>query len=442
MNKSRSVKNSVKNASLVALCLLMLLLCVASWLSGLGIAQMPADSLLRRVHDHMFGGASGYELRSSGVAAADPAQVALTVDGQLTAVQYSLSEVDAGVQAVRTVWSEALGGGSTLDAVEEDEFDRALAAGDCALLHYDGAIPVSAIAGWFGGRWENDLAVRTLLYAAGENRLYVRGADGALYAAGTKVDSGSWQNAQREFRGQPCAFSGKQYAVLPETLLFDRETLSFPLLMPAENDLFGEASDVSLQTLLSAFSYTPHARFYPEQDDTIRVFVDNASTLRISGGGEVQYTASGTGGTVFAYEEGKADGVDALDAQIDCARLVLDTALRATDAETRGSLYAVQQTSGLTTLVFMQTYNGVPVLSGTDFATFVFRDGALVSATVSLQKFLADDTRQTVMPAKQAAVSATESQNELIVAYRMQDGVYRPARYFLAGSADAATTDS
>ena len=57
------------------------------------IAQMPADNLLRRVYDQLFGGAVGYELRSSGVAAAEPSQLALTVDGQLYGVQYNLTDV-------------------------------------------------------------------------------------------------------------------------------------------------------------------------------------------------------------------------------------------------------------------------------------------------------------------------------------------------------------
>ena len=78
----RSVKNTAKNISLVTLVLLLAVLCAANWLIGMNIAQMPADNLLRRVYDQLFGGAVGYELRSSGVAAAEPSELALTVDGQ------------------------------------------------------------------------------------------------------------------------------------------------------------------------------------------------------------------------------------------------------------------------------------------------------------------------------------------------------------------------
>lgn len=50
----------------------------------------------------------GYEIRSSGVSAADPAQMALTVDGKLYGVQYNLTDIDAGITATRSLWSQAL----------------------------------------------------------------------------------------------------------------------------------------------------------------------------------------------------------------------------------------------------------------------------------------------------------------------------------------------
>ena len=67
----RSAKNTAKNISLLVLCGLMGVLCAVNWLMGLNIAQMPADSALRRLHDRFVGGAVGYEIRSSGVSAAD-----------------------------------------------------------------------------------------------------------------------------------------------------------------------------------------------------------------------------------------------------------------------------------------------------------------------------------------------------------------------------------
>ena len=137
-----------------------------------------------------------------------------------------------------------------------------------------------------------------------------------------------------------------------------------------------------------------------------------------------------------AYEEGEVRGQSALDAQLDCARLILDEALRAGETETHAALYAVQRSGDTTTLTFMQLYGGVPVLGESDFASFSFaEDGTLVSATVQLQRFAARSTQRTVLPARQAAAGAGEGARSLMVAYRAQDGVYVPARYYLSSAA-------
>lgn len=428
-----SAKNTAKNISLIALALLLCLLCAANWLVGLNIEQMPADNLLRRAYDHLFGGAVGYELRSSGVAAADPAQLALTVDGRLYGVQYSLTEIDAGLAAVRPVWAQALSDG-TLGESAEEELVAALRAGDCALLRYHGAIPLSAIAGWMGGSWQDggELTVETLVYAAEAERLFVRASDGTLYSAVAQVEQSALDSAQQAFRGLPCALSGDAYAVYPETLLFDSETLTLPLLDEVGVDLFAPQSGAGLEGLLTAFGFSAYTEFYSEQNGQVRVFVDNASTLRVSASGLLQYASTGEDSTVYAYEQGEVSGQSALDAQLDCARLILDAALRAGECDTHASLYAVQQSGRQTTLAFMQLYGGVPVLGESDFATFRFTDdGALASATIHLQRFAAQETRRTVLPARQAAAGASAEERGMMVAYRAQEELYAPARFYL-----------
>lgn len=429
----RSVKNTAKNVSLIVLVMLLLTLCAANWLTGLNVAQMPADSLLRRAHDHLFGGAVGYELRSSGVAAAEPVQLALTVDGQLYGVQYNVTEIDAAAAAMRDLWAQVLTGSELVPAALE-ELNAALRAGDCAELRYHGAIPLGAIAGWMGGVWEDgsETYVETLLYAAGTERLFVRTADGALYAAPAKADKSVLESAQDAFRGLPCKFSGEAYTVYPETLLFESEALSLPLLGTQPLNLFSTRSGTGLEELLQAFGFTAYADFYAEQNDQVRVFVDNVSTLRVGAAGLLQYASSAENTTVRAFEEGEVSGQSALDAQMDCARLILDAALRVGETNTHASLYAAVQEEGQTTLVFSQMYGGVPVLGENDFATFTFEGGALVSATVRLQRFAAQDTSRIVLPARQAAAGAMGEACGLMVAYRArEDGAYVPARFYL-----------
>ena len=432
----RSAKNTAKNLSLIALAVMMAVLCAINWLASLNIAQMPADSVLRRLHDRILGGAVGYEIRSSGVAAADPAQMALSVDGKLYGVQYNLTDIDAGITATRTLWSQALSGRRP-EPAEEEELLTALRAGSCALLRYHGAIPMQSIAGWLGGTRQNidGLQVETLVYAAGVQRLFVRTSDGTLYAADAGVTQNALEEAQRNFRGLPCAFAEDAYAVYPETLLFDGEALSLPILTAAKMNLFAAQSGSGLEDLLGAFGYTAYTDFYNEQEGQVRVFLDDTSTLRLSASGLVQYAAAAGSATVYAYEDGEIIGAAALDAQMDCARLILDAAQRAGDTDTHASLYAVEQNGSETTLIFLQMYGGVPVLGENDFATFTFEGSALRTATIRLQKFENAGEKQTVMPARQAAAGASGAACGMMAAYRLEDGRYVPSRFYLKNTA-------
>ncbi len=431
MNAPRGpARNLAKNLLLLTLALLLVVLAAANWISGLNFSQVSADNFLRRAYDRFQGETSGYELRASGVAAADPSQIALSVDGQLYGVQYNLTELDAGLKAMRPLWSQVLSGG-VLQPTEEAGLIAALESGGCAMLRYHGSAPLSVVAGWLGGEWDDSTPVKTLIYAEGPERLFVRARDGSLYSASAQVGKEVMDKACEAFRGLPCEFSGSDYAVYPETLLFDNENLSLPLLTASPPTLFEPQSGAGLETLLGAFGYTPYSRTYSEQGGNIRVFVSDMCTLRVSASGLVQYATTGGGGTVQAYDEGEAVGHDALGAQLDCARLILDAALRAGETDTHSALYGVQQDGRHTTLVFLQMYGGVPILGDSDFATFEFNGGTLTTAVIRLQRFRPISAQYAVMPAKQAAAGADGSMKELIAAYREQDGRYAPGRFYM-----------
>ena len=169
----------------------------------------------------------------------------------------------------------------------------------------------------------------------------------------------------------------------------------------------------------------------------MRVFLDDTSTLRLSASGLVQYAAADGAGTIYAYEEGELEEDAMLDAQLDCARLILDAAQRAGDTDTHASLYAVERSGRQTTLVFLQLYGGVPVLGDSDFATFCFEGGALHTATIRLRRFEATGEKEAVMPARQAAAGASGALRSMMAAYREQNGRCVPARYYL-NAANAA----
>ncbi len=424
-----AAKNIAKNTVLVILALLLVVLAAANWFTGLNLSQLPVDNVLRRVYDRLQGGAAGYELRSSGVAAAEPSQIALRVDGELYGVQYNITEIDAGLKAMRHLWAKVLSG-SELEEASDTELASAIEDGDCAVLRYHGSAPLGIIAGWLGGEYDEELQVSTLVYSDKRGQVFFRAKDGSLYASGARVADALMDDAAEEFRGMPCEFALMNYGVYPETLLFDNESVTFPELRASSPDFFDPGSGAGLETLLGAFGYAPYVRSYSEQGGQARVFVSGRSTLRVSATGLVEYASSGGDSTVQAYDEGEADSREALAAQLDCARLVLDAALRAGETDTRFSLYAVEKEGRRVKLVFLQMYGGVPVLEDEDFATFDFSGGALASAVIRLRRFGAENFQHTVMPAKQAAAGSDGSVKELIIAYKEREGRYTAERYY------------
>ncbi len=424
-----AAKNIAKNTLLVVLVLLLGVLAAANWLFGLNFLQLPADNILRRLYDNLQGGAAGYEIRSSGIAAAEPAQIALRANGEFYGVQYSVAGTDAGLKAVRGIWTKVLTGGE-LEEASETELSSAIRDGGCAVLRYHGSVPLSVIAGWLGGGWDEDIEVCTLVYSDKRGRVFMRTRDGSLYASDAKAGKAVLNEAAELFRGAPCGFALMDYGVYPETLLFENESLALPVLSASPPDFFDTQKGADLETLIGAFGFAPYAKSYSEQGGQARVFVNGRSTLRVTSGGLVQYSSSGGDGNVKAYDEGETDHTEALAAQIDCARLALESTLRAAGTDTRFSLYGVGRENRHVTLVFMQTHGGVPVIDNEDFATFEFSGGSLVSAVIRLRRFKTENFEHTVMPSEQAAAGADGKAKEMIVAYKEQDSRYIPERYY------------
>lgn len=425
----RTFVGAIKDLSIVFLIVSMLLLAAANWLVDIGSSQLSSNGFIRKIQGLGFGGATGYELRSSGIVAAEPAQVALGVDGELIAANDA--ELDVAMEILRQVWAGVLSDKLSFEQVEEQVLINAIGKNDAAVVHYYGSIPVSVIADWMGSKCNSDFSAQTLVYVADEQVLFVRTGVGIVYQAKIKLDKNIFKTAQEEWRGVAASFAMEKYSVYPETILPEREGTSYYILKPKTPNLLHTESDTSLQALLAAFEYSPYVQPYAEQNGAVNVFVENVSTLRIHTDGLITYSTAGNNGTVTAFAEGKASGRDALAAQVDCARGVLEATLRAVGAQTYASLCATKTEGNKTTLTFLQTYDGIPVLFEQDFATFVFENGNLLSAQIHIQLFEKNAEKAMIMPAKQAAASANELQGGLIVAYKLKEGQYVPERYFL-----------
>ena len=70
-----------------------------------------------------------------------------------------------------------------------------------------------------------------------------------------------------------------------------------------------------------------------------------------------------------------------------------------------------------------------PAEYGFDIA--LTQGGVLRAATVNLQRFAATGENRIVLPAKQAAASASAGERSMMAAYREENGVYAPSRFYL-----------
>ena len=152
------------------------------------------------------------------------------------------------------VWSQALSGGA-LEEAGEEELEAALSSGDaarcCAIARKH---PAERDSGLDGRQLENGSnLVKPWFTVRGRAPVCSRIGRQSLCCTGPGREN--TLAAAREASAACCAlFAGGDYAVYPETLLFDSERLSLPLL-EAPLDLFGTQGSAGLEGLLQAFSF-------------------------------------------------------------------------------------------------------------------------------------------------------------------------------------------
>ena len=131
---------------------------------------------------------------------------------------------------MRSIWTQALSGDALMET-DEQTLAGELGAERKVLLRYHGALPLSVVSGWMGGTLADDrIKVETLFYSADSGTLFVRTPDGALYLSHAEADRGAFDRALEDFHGTDCAFAGANTNVYPETLLFEGENLTLPVL--------------------------------------------------------------------------------------------------------------------------------------------------------------------------------------------------------------------
>ncbi len=433
--KTRKVlKNTCKNIVLVVLVLLMGVLTVLAWsvglLSGGNFAGM---SPLTQLQTLLPLGDGGYVRRASETAAAYPVRIAVSGDHGLTGAVYQEALGVALYDTLRPILAEGLTHAEAFAETTDSTLQKAL-DGKTIVADYAGKVPLSLLAGWFGGsvREENRSLHAGTLVLTHDGLLFLRdGSDGTLYYARTKLDTTVWDRAASMVSASACDYAGvlpqEDYGKLrPETLLL-REPQAFPIYTVRAANFRDAAPGESMQRLLSAFSYDPLQRAYEENNGATQVFVGDASALRVSNDGTVRYKATSVTGGLYAYQDSEMQENNALAARVDFAQELLYGALGAIGSSAPGMLQELRydQVTGNWLVTFTQTLSGVPVRPSANGAAarFEFSGGLLVSAELHLRVYAATGEKLYILPAAQAGATANAAGKGYAASYQIgQDG--------------------
>lgn len=434
----KSLKNTIKNITLVVLVLLLGVLTVLAWDVGLlgGGVQLGAQPL-EWLQSRLPMGDGGYVQRAGETPAASPVRIAMTTeDGQMIGAAYQEAQTSALLEPVRPLWADAIVQAGAFVQADEQSLKTAL-EGDTMLLEYAGRIPISLLAGWFGGETKEGMepCAGTLVLTA-DGALFVRDPkDGVIYLAQTTVDAAQWASVRTSVAASPCSYAAQQPGahfekLYPETLLM-QDSAAYEIHTARAPDFWATDTEESLQRLLEAFQYDVNLQSFSEEEGDTQVFVDSYSSLRVSTDGTVRFKATSVSNGIRAYQAGEAEGVNAVAAQVDRAQKLLVSALRAVGSKTQPTLLSMSADAqtGNTTLVFSQTLGGVPIIDS-ELARLEFSGSMLTSAELHLSVFEPTGESLYVLPAAQVAAASAAGRKSYVVAYQSaQDGRLLPGAY-------------
>ncbi len=430
--KSQSqLKNIAKNAALLSLTILLVLLTALGWVHDLSLTDIPTDSWLGRMYISLsYGEAGGFELRSGEIPAALPAEFAVRTGEEMRGAQYNEIAVRSFLTTYKSQLSTALSSVTTLHTMPEEDYQQALRMSGL-YLRYDSRIPLSLATNWVGGSYhaEQDPIVRSI-FLGQDGSLWVRTDTHAVYGAKVRPLEGSL--SATDLAGTFCTFAvEREYpGVLPETLLFP-QTMELHTLK-SEAPKFDADSAASLQILLQAFGYEPYMRNYEDAGTGKRVFVGNQSTVRVGSDGEVVFRANMVEGGLEAYLQSELGKEQPLPYQIDYARSLLENIFQSFSAEATFFFDSHLTNEKNTQLLFRYAVNGVPV-EGTEgiLAVIEYESNTLMSAKLNLRSFAQNKESYMLMPTAPAAAAASGEPCGLAIGYFASEIGLAPSRYYV-----------
>lgn len=423
------MKEQIKTAALILLCLSALYLLGRTWvydnklIEGTRFASNPVIAaflgLEYKPETEVF---APLRLDYS-PAAVIPARCTVYRDGERTGAQYD-NEARLVYELFKPMLASALDSAEDARVCDEDKWKDAVCR-DSVYFEFTGRLPIQLLTAWLPAESRDGTDIEAICLSFSDNgtaSLLWIDADGLFWSAAVRAQPDNWPELPEL---EPCFFafeSDESYAsVLPaRQLLMD---VSTPRETFAVSDPPDIRQDLSVYTpFLEALGVFPLGTpFYPRGDTRVYVDVDGGRSCEISPDGTILYSFNAVvseGDWGYVPNDVRAPAGAALRAW------EVLSLLAPAMGDAHFEISRIVQTSSAVMVEFMVTLNGLPLTWQP--AVITIEDNAVRKVSLRLCRVTQGEDMRAPLPLKQAAALLSENDysinSRLDLCYAVGDG--------------------
>lgn len=353
--------------------------------------------------------------------AAIPARMAVRSDMGLYGVQYDQHSADTLFDQAGPLLGEALSTAENPAELTAGQW-QALLSGKCIYFDFTCPVPLSALCSWLKDGADNPALADSARYI-----LLADKGDGTLALCFYSQERSAYLSCETGL-DSALHLVPLLNSVTPNSAFFAFEDDSLPAIISGHTLFTGETLSPEIYTsatpLLSDTSFTSQllsALFFADQNRaTVSegvLYVDGEDTLRLTGDGIVEYTASDSG----KYPVGAG-----ISGAVDAAWVLAEQALSPICGDARLYLMSAETNpdeEGSYTITFGYMLNGsvVDLYEQGWAARFHVQNGSIRDFTLYLRSYTSSGQTKLLLPAEKAAAALTaltSTQKELVIQYQ------------------------
>ena len=342
----------------------------------------------------------------------------------------SASDTAALFERTRPAFNEALTAAKAPEVIDAYAW-RQLLLGSMVLYDFVGEIPLDVAATLAGGSAVPFPSVTKLVLAAADDGTVTMGyctADDVFYRCVTAADASALYTTLLSYPADGSGFlfeNGFNTTCLTTTFARTGAVLqASPVL---DTTVSTEASRIT-GTVLEALGFNSYiTKAYPESD-TVRVYVEEFNTMRLSDNGKIRYYSPTADTGAKTMPEGLRKAGLLADAHEICNRAV---AASLGDVSPYLIKTYTDETTGRFVVLFGIHADGIPAaVDGGYIASFEYCGQDLVTADLTLASYTLTPTEERLLPIKQA-YAAVGGTGEIVPRYVGEDGRYSLGWYLV-----------